>query len=59
MGTLNSLSQNKQKRTPEDMAKQQTSWMKDELKLSTEQETKVYNINLEAMKNMRAAMEKH
>jgi len=59
MGTLNSFSQNKQRRTPEDMAKQQTSWMKEELKLSAEQEKKVYDINLKTMMNLKAARQKH
>jgi len=56
---VDSFSQNYQKKTPEDIAKQQTSWMKQEINLTPDQEKKVYDLNLETIKNMRAARDQH
>ena len=59
MGTINVSGQGRNKKSPEEMAKQQTEWMKKELKLSAEQEHKIYNINLETVKKMRQMRERH
>jgi len=57
--TLNVVGQGRNRKSPEEMAKQQTEWMKKELKLSAGQEQKMYNINLETAKKMRQTWEKH
>ena len=57
--TLNVVGQGRNRKSPEEMAKQQTEWMKKELKLSAEQEQKMYNINLETAKKMRQTRERH
>ena len=57
--TLDVFSQGRKKRTPEEMAKQQTEWMKQELKLTKEQEQKIYKINLETSKKIKETWEKH
>jgi DNA phosphorothioation-dependent restriction protein DptG len=57
--TVSVYSQGRNKRSPEDIAKQQTEWMKQELKLSKEQEQKIYRINLETSKKIRETWEKH
>jgi len=58
-GSLNALSQKRQQRSAEDMAKQQTDWMKQELKLSKEQEKEIYRINLETSKRMKETWKKY
>jgi len=57
--TLNVVGQGRNRKSPEEMAKQQTEWMKKELKLSAEQEQKMYNINFETAKKMRQTRERH
>jgi len=58
-GSISAVSQKRQKRSAEDMAKQQTDWMKQELKLSKEQEKEIYRINLETSKRVKETWSKY
>lgn len=59
LGTTMSIAQNRggQRMTPEERAKQTTAELKKALDLNNDQETKIYDLNLKANKEMTAARE--
>ncbi len=58
-GSINALSQKRHQKSADEMAKQQTEWMKKELKLSKEQEKAIYKINLETSKRVKENWNKY
>lgn len=51
-GTMVSLAQNWQNSTPEEMAKRQTDQIKEKCGINSDQEKKVYDLNLKSSKEM-------